>query len=224
MPRHLVGVQPGAVHRHARARAPRRPAPAPAARPPALDRFHARARAQVRPARCRRGQPARGCRPPGRSPLRPAPAAGPRGPAPASTSLRCAPAASVPTVSRPAGSPGRAPRRSAAPGTPSRGEHAVPQLRRAQDQPGLELAGRGVEAGVQDARVRAARAQPRRGLGLQHHGGHAPASERVATPRPPRPRRRSRPVRLLSWRAPSNGVGSDRQKVGRANLNPECHR
>ena len=57
-------------------------------------------------------------------------------------------------------------------------EHRVAQLRRAQDQLGLELPRAGVEAGVQDPRVRAARPAGELVLGLEQHRGGAPASER----------------------------------------------
>jgi hypothetical protein len=58
-------------------------------------------------------------------------------------------------------------------------QQLVAQLRRAQDQPGLELARSGVKAGVQDARVRAARSEGQRRLGLEQYDPHAAASQRM---------------------------------------------
>jgi hypothetical protein len=59
-------------------------------------------------------------------------------------------------------------------------EDRVAQRGGAQDQLGLELARRRVEARVQDPRVRAARGQRQVVPGLEHDGVHAPPGQRVA--------------------------------------------
>ena len=84
----------------------------------------------------------------------------------------------------------REPRSTAPDGDTQLVHQLLAQLRRAQDQPRLELAGLGVKAGVQDAGVRSAGSQRQTRLGLeQHHASPrgAPARARPHTrPRHPR--------------------------------------
>ena len=58
------------------------------------------------------------------------------------------------------------------------GDDLLAKLGRAQEQPGLERARGRIEAGVEDARVRAARPERQLGLGFEQQHVHAAARQR----------------------------------------------
>ena len=174
--------RPGAVDDDARARAARRRRPR-ATSAVAVARASPSTRAPTRTlgaARRSRRPRARACSATGSVTL-----------SPGTTSAPSAPQLDVDAVARARGARGRrdrgaldrrraaratAPQRST--GTPSASSTGSRSVRGAQDQLGLELAGRRVEAGVQDAGVRAARRQREPGLGLEQDRRRRRAGER----------------------------------------------